>query len=246
MSDTRRKRGTGTGRTAAMRSKAAPRKARQVMALDAAPPAGAAKSATTKTAAKKKPAAKRTTVKKTTAKKASAKKPAVKKTTAKKAPAKKSAANAKSARKKTAAQLPPEKAKLKKELEKQIAQLSREVDKAEQEAKKALKATEKRYMVVLKQLKADRARLRAWRNWQSRVKVPSTRSRQVSRVPIRNCRRRYCAPMGTSARVGPGTDRKRRGARKVPRLFVARLFAIRAGRSLHHTRDIQNGRRQNQ
>lgn len=93
---------------------------------------------------------------------ATAKKTPAKKTVAKKTPAKKGAAKApvkKKAAVKAQPKLTPERTKIRRDLEKQIAKLSKEVDKAEKEAKKALKVTERRYGGVLKQLKADRARL---------------------------------------------------------------------------------------
>jgi len=62
-------------------------------------------------------------------------------------------------RKKLAPKLSAEQAAAKKMLEKQVKGISREIDKAEREAKKVLRASEKRYRGVLGQLKADRAKL---------------------------------------------------------------------------------------
>ncbi len=86
---------------------------------------------------------------------------------AKRAPAKaKTATGAKAAApakpRKTAAKtakLSPEQAKAKKALEAQVKTISRDIDKAEREAKRALKAAEKRYRSLLAQLKTDRGKL---------------------------------------------------------------------------------------
>lgn len=151
MTNTRRRRGAGAGRTSASRTKTkSPRRAAFAPGIELTPPEGKAISPKTGTAKAK--------AKKTAVKKAVAQKGPVKKAATKKAPAKKTVAR-KPAAKKAAPKLTPEKTKMRRDLEKQIAKLSKEVDKAEKEAKKALKVTERRYVGVLKQLKADRARL---------------------------------------------------------------------------------------